>query len=57
VRYLAGPESAWVTGQSFAIEGGNELRKAPYLENTVRARWGDDVVDACLAGQLPDMAG
>ena len=57
VRYLAGPESAWVTGQSFAIEGGNELRKAPYLEGTVRARWGDDVVDACLAGQLPDMAG
>jgi hypothetical protein len=46
-----------VTGQSFAIEGGNELRKAPYLEGTVRARWGDDVVDACLAGQLPDMAG
>ena len=53
VRYLAGPESAWVTGQSFAIEGGNELRKAPYLEATVRARWGDVVVDACLAGQLP----
>ena len=56
VRYLAGPESSWVTGQSFAIEGGNELRKAPYLEQTVRARFGDDVVDACLAGRLPDQA-
>jgi NAD(P)-dependent dehydrogenase (short-subunit alcohol dehydrogenase family) len=54
VRYLAGPESSWVTGQSFAIEGGNELRKAPYLEGTVRARYGDEVVDACLAGKLPD---
>ena len=54
VRYLAGPESSWVTGQSFAIEGGNELRKAPYLEGTVRARFGDDVVDACLAGKLPE---
>jgi len=29
VRYLAGPESAWVTGQSFAVDGGNELRGAP----------------------------
>jgi len=29
VRYLAGPESAWVTGQSFAVDGGNELRMAP----------------------------
>lgn len=26
VRFLAGPESAWITGQSFAIDGGNELR-------------------------------
>ncbi|EHJ61743.1 SDR family NAD(P)-dependent oxidoreductase [Novosphingobium pentaromativorans] len=29
VRYLAGPESQWVTGQSFAVDGGNELRMAP----------------------------
>jgi len=29
VRYLAGPESSWVTGQSFAIDGGNEVRGAP----------------------------
>jgi NAD(P)-dependent dehydrogenase (short-subunit alcohol dehydrogenase family) len=29
VRFLAGPESAWVTGQSFAVDGGNELRGAP----------------------------
>lgn len=31
VRYLAGPESAWVTGQSFAVDGGNELRRNPNL--------------------------
>lgn len=30
VRYLVGPESAWVTGQSFAVDGGNELRMAPH---------------------------
>lgn len=29
VRLLIGPESAWTTGQSFAIDGGNELRGAP----------------------------
>lgn len=29
VRYLAGPESAWVTGQTFAVDGGLELRGAP----------------------------
>ena len=29
VRYLAGPESSWMTGQSFAIDGGNKVRGAP----------------------------
>jgi NAD(P)-dependent dehydrogenase (short-subunit alcohol dehydrogenase family) len=53
VRYLAGPESSWVTGQSFGIEGGNELRKAPLLENLIRKRWGDEVIDAALAGRNP----
>jgi NAD(P)-dependent dehydrogenase (short-subunit alcohol dehydrogenase family) len=53
VRYLAGPESSWVTGQSFAIEGGNELRRAPSLEKVARFRLGDDAVDAALAGRLP----
>jgi NAD(P)-dependent dehydrogenase (short-subunit alcohol dehydrogenase family) len=31
VRYLAGPESSWVTGQSFAVDGGQELRRNPDL--------------------------
>ena len=53
VRYLAGPESAWVTGQSIGIEGGNELTKAPYLEDLVRKRFGDDAIDAALAGRIP----
>ena len=29
VRYLLGPESAWVTGQCFAIDGGHTLRRGP----------------------------
>ena len=52
VRYLAGPESSWVTGQSIGIEGGNELTKAPYLETLVRKRFGDAAIDAALAGKV-----
>jgi NAD(P)-dependent dehydrogenase (short-subunit alcohol dehydrogenase family) len=52
VRYLAGPESAWVTGQSIGIEGGNELTRAPYLEELVRKRFGDAAIDAALAGRV-----
>jgi NAD(P)-dependent dehydrogenase (short-subunit alcohol dehydrogenase family) len=29
VRFLADPASSWITGQSFAVDGGNELRGAP----------------------------
>lgn len=29
VRFLAGPEAGWITGQSFAVDGGNELRMTP----------------------------
>jgi NAD(P)-dependent dehydrogenase (short-subunit alcohol dehydrogenase family) len=31
VRFLAGPESAWVTGQMIAVDGGNLLRRSPDL--------------------------
>ncbi len=54
VRFLAGSEAAWVTGQSWSVEGGNELTKAPSLLALVRERWGDDAVDAALAGRIPD---
>jgi NAD(P)-dependent dehydrogenase (short-subunit alcohol dehydrogenase family) len=29
VRYLAGPESSWVTGQMLGIDGGHQLRCGP----------------------------
>jgi NAD(P)-dependent dehydrogenase (short-subunit alcohol dehydrogenase family) len=38
IRFLAGPESAWITGQGFAIDGGQELRKAAEYEDMVRAQ-------------------
>jgi NAD(P)-dependent dehydrogenase (short-subunit alcohol dehydrogenase family) len=53
VRFLAGPESSWVTGQSIGIEGGAELGKAPYLESLIRKRFGDTAIDDALAGRIP----
>jgi NAD(P)-dependent dehydrogenase (short-subunit alcohol dehydrogenase family) len=29
VRYLAGPESTWVTGQTLGVDGGHQLRRGP----------------------------
>lgn len=53
VRYLAGPESSWVTGQSFAIEGGNELRKAADLSPLVAQIFGQETFDKVLKGIDP----
>jgi NAD(P)-dependent dehydrogenase (short-subunit alcohol dehydrogenase family) len=36
VRYLAGPESSWVTGQCFGIDGGHTLRRGPDLTVAMR---------------------
>ena len=54
VRFLAGPEASWITGHSLAIEGGNELRRAPSLEKIARQRLGDDAVDQALAGRIAE---
>ena len=54
IRYLAGPESSWVTGVVLPVEGGNHLRRAADLEQLARDRCGDDVVDSALTGRLPE---
>lgn len=54
VRYLAGPESSWVTGAVLPVEGGNHLRRAADLEILARKVCGDDTVDRALRGQLPE---
>ena len=54
VRYLAGPESSWMTGAVLPVEGGNHLRRAADLEILARHVCGDEVVDRALSGRLPD---
>lgn len=54
VRFLAGPESGWMTGQSFAIDGGHELRRNPDLTEMARGLFGDAVIDAVLRGKPPE---
>jgi NAD(P)-dependent dehydrogenase (short-subunit alcohol dehydrogenase family) len=43
VRYLLGPDSAWVTGQNISIDGGHHLRRGPNFEPLTRALFGDAV--------------
>lgn len=53
VRYLAGPESSWVTGVALPVEGGAHLRRAPRLEAMARSICGDAAIDQVLTGQIP----
>jgi NAD(P)-dependent dehydrogenase (short-subunit alcohol dehydrogenase family) len=45
VRYLAGPESAWVTGQCFGVDGGQSLRRGPRYEALVEKLWGPEAIE------------
>jgi NAD(P)-dependent dehydrogenase (short-subunit alcohol dehydrogenase family) len=53
VRYLAGPESSWVTGQSFAVDGGNEIRKNPDLSDMIALMFGQEALDTVRRGKSP----
>ena len=45
VRYLAGPESGWVTGQHISVDGGHHLRRGPDLEPWARMIFGDEAAE------------
>ncbi|MDP3674916.1 MAG: SDR family oxidoreductase, partial [Novosphingobium sp.] len=51
VRFLAGPESGWMTGQCFAVDGGNELRRNPDLTPMLEAMLGPETFAAQRAGK------
>lgn len=53
IRYLAGPESSWVTGQIIAIDGGATLRKNPANMEALTGMYGEDAVRMVLAGKVP----
>jgi NAD(P)-dependent dehydrogenase (short-subunit alcohol dehydrogenase family) len=53
VRYLAGLESSWVTGQSFAVDGGHELRRNPDMTDLVTHMFGQEAMDAVRRGKSP----
>lgn len=45
VRFLIGPESSWITGQAFAVDGGQNLRRGADYGAMLR-EFGDDPLDA-----------
>jgi NAD(P)-dependent dehydrogenase (short-subunit alcohol dehydrogenase family) len=48
VRFLAGPESSWITGVALSVDGGHHLRRGPNFETTARLMFGDDLVEGRL---------
>ena len=54
VRFFAGPESGWVTGQCLLVDGGNTIRRFPDISDVTRAIVGAKVWDAVRRGELPE---
>jgi NAD(P)-dependent dehydrogenase (short-subunit alcohol dehydrogenase family) len=46
IRYLCGPEAAWVTGTCFEVDGGRHLRTAPDRRELARSNYGDEWIAA-----------
>lgn len=53
IRFLAGPESAWITGQSLTVDGGHTIRKFPWMEDVARSVAGEALFDAVAKGEIP----
>lgn len=45
VRYLAGPESGWVSGVALSVDGGMHVRRGPDLDSMARGLYGDEALD------------
>lgn len=44
VRFLAGPESSWITGTCISVDGGHHLRRGPNIDPLIKGLYGDDCV-------------
>jgi len=51
VRFFAGPESAWITGQNIACDGGQELTGA--TPDFLDQAYGKELMDQLRAGIVP----
>lgn len=43
VRFLAGPESSWITGACISADGGHHLRRGPNLHGVMEMVYGDQL--------------
>lgn len=50
VRFLAGPESSWITGQTIGVDGGHHLRRGPDYTPFAEPMFGAEA----LRGLLPE---
>lgn len=53
IRFLAGPESGWVTGQIFAADGGQELKGFPDPSSLLDMIYGENVMQQLRRGKTP----
>lgn len=50
IRFLAGPESDWVTGNCLPVDGGHHLRRGPDYGSIARMLYGPDATAAGFTG-------
>lgn len=49
VRFLVGPESTWLTGQTISVDGGQGLRRGPSLASVLEPLFGTDGLRGVVA--------
>lgn len=57
IRFLAGPESAWITGQVIAADGGQVIKGFPNPNPMLEMIYGKETMSLVRAGKLPRNAG
>jgi len=52
IRFLAGPESSWITGQCLTVDGGHTLRSFPDCRDVAMSILGEEVFAAADRGEV-----
>ncbi|MCH2172958.1 SDR family oxidoreductase [Myxococcota bacterium] len=55
IRFLAGPESSWITGQCITVDGGHTLRRFPDSKPLARQVVGEELFDSVLRGEIQQL--